>query len=174
MIGRFFTHRALQALSEGDDDLDRALAQLLRADLIRESGRDPERRYMVKHALVQDAAYASILAEQRKGLHVTVARHLETTLGELGDEHAAILAHHWREAEEWERALHHTLRAAARARALYARPEAIALHWQALELLAHLPTTDARRLTYVEVVLELLDLPGWVTRASGARRVSGI
>ena len=56
VVGRFFTHRALQALSEGDGDLERALAQLLRADLIRESGRDPERRYMFKHALVQDAA----------------------------------------------------------------------------------------------------------------------
>ena len=165
VVGRFFTHQTLQALSEGDDDLERALAQLLRADLIRESGRDPERRYMFKHALVQDAAYASILAERRKGLHGTVARHLETTLGELGDEHAAVLAHHWREAEEWERALHHTLRAAARARALYARPEAVALHWQALELLARLPTTDARRSTYVDVVLELLDLPGWAGTA---------
>jgi predicted ATPase len=66
VVGRFFTHRAIQALSAGDEDLERALAQLLRADLIRESGRDPERRYMFKHALVQDAAYASILAERRK------------------------------------------------------------------------------------------------------------
>lgn len=161
VVGRFFTHRALQGLSEGDDDLERALAQLLRADLIRESGRDPERRFMFKHALVQDAAYASILAERRKELHATVARHLETTVGELGDEHAAVLAHHWREAEGWERALHHTLHAAARARALYARPEAITLHWQALELLARLPATDARRSTYVDVVLELIGLPGW-------------
>ena len=171
VVGRFFTHRALQALSEGDDDLERALAQLLRADLIRESGRDPERRYMFKHALVQDAAYASILAERRKGLHGTVARHLETALSESGDEQAAVLAHHWREAEEWEPALHHTLRAAARARALYARPEAVALHWQALELLARLPTTDALRSTYVDVVLELLNLPGWVSTAE--RRAQG-
>jgi class 3 adenylate cyclase len=160
VVGRYFTHRALQALSEGDDNLERALAQLLRADLIRESGRDPERRYMFKHALVQDAAYASVLAERRKGLHGTVARHLETTMGE-SDEHAAVLAHHWRDAEEWERALHHTLRAATRARALYARPEAVALHWQALELLARLPTTDARSSTYVDVVLDLMALPGW-------------
>jgi len=172
VIGRFFTHRALQALSEDDDDIQRALAQLLRADLIRESGRDPERRYMFKHALVQDAAYASILAERRKGLHGTVARHLETALGELGDEQAAVLAHHWREAEEWERALYHTLRAAARTRALYARPEAVALHWQALDLLARLPITDERRSTYVDVVLELLNLPGWVS--TNERRAQGI
>ena len=172
VVGRFFTHRALQALSEGDDELERALAQLLRADLIRESGRDPERRYLFKHALVQDAAYASILTERRNELHATVARHLETTVGEVGDEHAAVLAHHWHEAEEWERALHHTLRAAARARALYARPEAIALHWQALELLAHLPATDSRRSTYVDVVLELINLPGWA--GTGERRPEGI
>jgi class 3 adenylate cyclase/tetratricopeptide (TPR) repeat protein len=176
VVGRFFTYRALQALSEGDEDLDRALAQLLRADLIRESGRDPERRYMFKHALVQDAGYASILAERRKGLHGSVARHLGTTLGAQGDEHAAVLAHHWREAEEWERALHHILRAAARARALYARPEAVALHWQALELLGRLPMTEALRSTYVEVVLDLLNLPGWVItaerRAQGFRHLS--
>ena len=127
---------------------------------------------MFKHALVQDAAYASILTERRQELHATVARHLETALGALGDEHAAVLAHHWREAEEWERGLHHTLRAAARARALYARPEAIALHWQALDLLARLPTTDARRSTYVDVVLQLLDLPGWAGTAE--RRAEGL
>jgi class 3 adenylate cyclase/tetratricopeptide (TPR) repeat protein len=172
VVGRFFTHQALEALSEADGDLERALAQLLRADLIRESGREPERRYVFKHALVQDAAYASILAERRKGLHCTVARHLETALGESGDEQAAVLAHHWREAEEWERALHHTLRAAARARALYARPEAVALHWQALELLARLPTTDALRSTYVDVVLDLIGLPGWA--GTGERHPEGV
>jgi tetratricopeptide (TPR) repeat protein len=105
-------------------------------------------------------------------LHCTVARHLETALGESGDEQAAVLAHHWREAEEWERALHHTLRAAARARALYARPEAVALHWQALELLARLPTTDALRSTYVDVVLDLIGLPGWA--GTGERHPEGV
>ena len=172
VIGRSFTHRALQALSGNDDDLDRSLAQLLRADLIREGGRVPERRYIFKHALIQDAAYASILLERRKELHATVARYLETTLGELGDEHAALLAHHWREATEWEPALHHTLRAAARARALVARPEAITLHWQALDLLARLPATDGRRSTYVDVVLELIGLPGWA--GTGERHPEGI
>jgi len=172
VVGRFFTLRALQALTESDEELERALAQLLRADLIRESGRDPERRYIFKHALVQDAAYGSILTERRKDLHATVARHLETALGELGDEHAAVLAHHWHQAEEWERALHHTRRAAARALALYARPEAAALHWQALELLARLSASDARRSIYVDIVLVLLDLPGWA--GAGERYPEGM
>ena len=131
-----------------------------------------ERRYTIKHALVQDAAYASILAERRKGLHGALARHLESTLGELGDEHAAVLAHHWLEAEVWELALDHTLRAAARARALYARPDAITLHWQALELLGRLPVTDARRSIYVDVMLELIGLPGWV--GAGERLQEGV
>jgi tetratricopeptide (TPR) repeat protein len=93
-------------------------------------------------------------------------------MGELSDEHAAVVAHHWREAEEWEPALHHTLRAAARAVALYARPEAVALHWQALELLARLPPTEARRLVYVDVVLDLLELPGWA--GGGERHADGM
>jgi hypothetical protein len=110
--------------------------------------------------------------DRRKELHAAVARHLETTLGEVGDEHAAVLAHHWRAAEEWERALHHTLRAAARARALYARPEAVALHWQALELLARVPPTEERRGTYVDVVVELVGLPGWA--GAGERQAEGL
>lgn len=174
VIGRFFTHQALLAVSEDDGNtLERALAQLLRADLIRESDRDKERSYMLKHALIQDAAYGSILTDRRKSLHALVAQHLENVLGGAGDEHAAVLAHHWLAAENWERALHHTLRAAERAGALYSRPEAVALHWQALELLARLPLTDERRSIFIDVIVQLVDLPGWAG-AGGQRAPEGL
>jgi class 3 adenylate cyclase/tetratricopeptide (TPR) repeat protein len=162
VAGRFFTYRALAALAEPGEDLDRALAHLLRAELVREWARLPERQYVFKHALTQDAAAASLLAEPRKALHAAVARHLEETGADLSAEHAPVLAHHWYEAAEWERALHYALRAAERARALYARPEAVGHHWRALELLGRLPSTRERRRLSATVVIELVQLPGWI------------
>jgi hypothetical protein len=103
VIGRFFGYRALRALSDEAADLDRPLAHLLRAELIREFASPPERQYLFKHALTEEAAEASLLAEQRRDLHGRVARHLESTLGAGAAEPAALLAHHWYHAAEWDR-----------------------------------------------------------------------
>jgi class 3 adenylate cyclase/tetratricopeptide (TPR) repeat protein len=177
VIGRFFSHRALESLSEPAENVDRALTDLLRAELIREWARLPERQYVFKHALTQDAAVASLLVEQRKTLHAAVARHLEQTGADAAAEHAAILAHHWYEAADWERALHYTLRAAERARALYARPEAVAHHWLALELIGRLPSTTERRRLAATVTVDLVQLPGWAKNMAaledGLRHLKG-
>jgi class 3 adenylate cyclase/tetratricopeptide (TPR) repeat protein len=163
VVGRFFTHRALLALAEPAEDVDRALTHLLRAELIREWARLPERQYLFKHALTQDAAAASLLGEQRRALHAAVARHLESAgaNASAGNENTAILAHHWYEAGDLERALHYTLRAGERAGALYARPEAIAHQWRALELIDRLPSTPERRRLSATVVIDLVELPNW-------------
>jgi class 3 adenylate cyclase/tetratricopeptide (TPR) repeat protein len=162
VVGRFFTARVLRAIGDPDDGaLDRALAHLLRAELIREWARLPEAEYLFKHALTQEAAYASLLAEQRRALHRRVAASLEQTAA-AGEGQPGLLARHWLLAEEWEPALRYTLQAAERAGKLYVRPEAIGHYWQALELLDRLPRTPERRRTHLEVVLALLDLPGWM------------
>src|SRR5262249_29577391 len=108
VVGRFFTRRELAALGDEGAEVDRALADLLRAELIREWARLPERQYVFKHALTRDAAYASLLGEKRRMLRARVARHRETSAGGRLEESAPLLAHHWREAEDWERALEHT------------------------------------------------------------------
>jgi class 3 adenylate cyclase/tetratricopeptide (TPR) repeat protein len=166
VVGRFFAGRLLAALAEPGQDVDRAIAHLLRAELIREFARLPETEYIFKHALTHDAAYASILAEQRRRLHERVAEHLEGSVGGRSDEHAAVLADHWLRAERVEEALGWTLRAADRARGLYARPEAIAHYWQALELLARLPTTPDRQRLHAETVLGLVRTPGYLRDAA--------
>ncbi|MGQ0548453.1 MAG: ATP-binding protein [Armatimonadota bacterium] len=160
VVGRTFTYRILRSLLNGDNILDPSLASLLRAELILERARLPEPEYVFKHALTQESAYASILKNQRKDLHRKVAAFLEKEWPESPDEHAALLAHHWLQAEEWEQALAHTLRAAGRAARLYARPEAIAHYWQALELFERLPVTDQRQQEYIAAVLALANLPG--------------
>ncbi len=162
VVGRTFTYRILKSLLAGDGALDQPLATLLRAELILERARLPEPEYLFKHALTQEAGYASILKDHRRDLHRNVAAFLEREWPDASDEHAALLAHHWLQAQEWEQALAHTLRAAERAARLYARPEAVAHYWQALELFGRLPATDQRQREYIAAVLALFDLPVWM------------
>ena len=168
IVGRFFTRRALEALGDDSVDLDRALADLMRAEMIREQRRLPEPEYLFKHALTQEAAYAGILLEQRRALHRRLADHLEQE-GRALDEQAAVLAHHWSLAEDWDKALQYTAQAAERARRLYARPEAVALYWQALGLLDRLPQTAERSRIHIDMTLGLLTQPGWARDESQLR-----
>ncbi len=166
VVGRFFTGRVLAAVAEPGQDMDRALAHLLRAELIREFARLPEPEYIFKHALTHEAAYASILGERRRVLHERVAAHLEGIVGDRSGEHAAVLADHWLRAERFEEALAWTLRAADRARGLYARPEAITHYWQAIGLLERLPSTRERQRSHSETILTLVGIPGWSRSAA--------
>ena len=161
VIGRFVGYPALRALQTGNGELDRALAHLLRAEMLREWAHTPERQYIFKHVLTQEAAYASILHEERRALHRELAVFLEQEAVAAPDR-APVLAHHWLRAEDWAKALSYSLQAAERARRLYARPEAIAHYWQALELLDRLPPTEERTRTHIDTLLLLeQQLPGW-------------
>ena len=104
VIGRFVGYSALRALHAGGSELDQSLAHLLRAELLREWAHAPERQYIFKHALTQEAAYASILHEQRRTLHREAATFLERETTTAPDR-APLLAHHWLRTEDWEKAL---------------------------------------------------------------------
>jgi tetratricopeptide (TPR) repeat protein len=160
VIGRFVSYRALQALYDGHDDLDRSIAQLLRADLLREWSHVPERQYVFKHALTQEAAASSILLDERHVLNRRLALFFEQEATPAAGR-AALLAHHWRLAEDWDKALTYTLEAAERARTLYARPEAIAHYWQALDVLDRLPSTPHRERVHIDTLVALASQPGW-------------
>jgi predicted ATPase len=77
VVGRFLNYRALRALHDDHSELDRSIAALLRAELVREWAHVPEREYLFKHAVTQEAAYASILLEQRRVLHRRLAPFIE-------------------------------------------------------------------------------------------------
>jgi tetratricopeptide (TPR) repeat protein len=170
VVGRFVNYRALRALQDAGEEVDRSIAHLLRAELLREWTHAPARQYLFKHALTQEAAYASILLDQRQALHRRLALFFEAEPTPPADR-AALLAHHWRLAEDWEKALTYSLEVAERARALYARPEAIAHYWHALDLLGRLPSTAERQRLHVDTVLTLVELPGW--RRNDAERAAG-
>ena len=167
-IGREFTYDILKAVTgRPDDRLRGELDQLVEAGLIFRRGGPQQTSFVFKHALVQDAAYGTLLRGRRQELHAKIAKALEELVApRLGQdmsvgERSALLAHHWLRAEEWERALTYTLEAAERARTLFARPEAVNHYWQALDLLERLPHTSERSRVHCDVIVSMFQLPGW-------------
>jgi class 3 adenylate cyclase/predicted ATPase len=111
-IGREFSHDLLQAVSPTKGEaLQEALRQLMEAELIYGRGAPPDASYIFKHALVQDAAYASLLRGRRQRIHADVAEALTQRFG--NEESApAVIAHHFTEAGLAEPAASHWLAAA--------------------------------------------------------------
>jgi class 3 adenylate cyclase/tetratricopeptide (TPR) repeat protein len=163
-IGREFSYAILEAVARRPpDQLRDALDQLSRAGLIFRRGMPPDDVFVFKHAFVQDAAYGTLLRGRRQELHAAIATFIEqhNALPAEG-KNAALLAHHWIGAEDWEKALHFTLEAAERASALYARTEAINHYWQALDLFERLPENSERNRVHARVVTSTMLLPGFV------------
>jgi tetratricopeptide (TPR) repeat protein len=115
--------------------VQRSLADLQRLDLVRESRRWPEPEYRFKHALIQEAAYRTLVTDERTRLHRKAADWLETTYAGREDEVAGLLAHHWLAAEDEEKATTYLTRAGDRARQEYALDEAIGYYTQLLPIL---------------------------------------
>src|SRR5712692_3036595 len=79
VLGREFAYELLQAIAPQDEEtLQAGLAQLVAAELLYQRGRPPRARYLFKHALIQDAAYASLLKSTRQHVHQQVAQAIET------------------------------------------------------------------------------------------------
>jgi class 3 adenylate cyclase len=125
VIGRSFIDRVLTAISEERRELHRCLAELQHAELIREKQLLPELEYIFKHALVQEAAYGSILAENRRAIHRRVAHAIETMFPDRLDEFASLLAHHYTCAEAWDKAQEFLFKAGDQAGRMAADAEAL-------------------------------------------------
>src|SRR5262249_19469932 len=118
-IGREFSYDLLTAVARRSErQLQDALSHLAEAGLILWPGVPPEAWFVFKHALVQDAAYGTLLRTRRQELHASIATALEQQSAGSSDqktsaeERAGLLAYHWLNAEDWEKALGYTLKAA--------------------------------------------------------------
>jgi tetratricopeptide (TPR) repeat protein len=121
----------LASVAEADGHLDKDLATLQRFELVSETSRIPEREYTFRHALTQDAAYASMLQRRRRELHARVAEALLAQRTEQLDEYAGIIGQHFAQAGD-PRAVALLVRAGDHARRLYALEEALAHYDRAL------------------------------------------
>jgi ABC-type oligopeptide transport system substrate-binding subunit/class 3 adenylate cyclase len=131
VLGRTFGLPLLQGVTGENGSLQDSLNALQRVDLIREARRWPEPEFRFKHALIQEAAYRTLLASQRKELHQKAAEWLEGEYAGGEDEVLGLLAHHWLAADDEEKAVRYLTRAGDRARLEWALDEAIG-HYRAL------------------------------------------
>ena len=145
-IGREFGFGLLAPISDlPEPQLREALDRLTNAGLLFARGTPPEASYIFKHALVQDAAYGTLLRSRRQLLHSRIATTLEDRFPEIVLAQPALLAHHCAEAGLVEQAIIYSHRAARQAVARSAMAEAIAQLHQGLGMLARLPDGMARR-----------------------------
>jgi class 3 adenylate cyclase/predicted ATPase len=136
VIGREFSYLLLDSVAPVHGEaLDSALSELSKADLIFARGAPPEANYVFKHALVQDAAYASLLRSTRRQLHDRIARAILKVMPQLAETQPELLAHHYGQAGLVDAAVAYGLKAGQRSTARFANNEAIAHYKKALESL---------------------------------------
>ena len=144
-IGREFSYELIAAVApHGKPELDQALAQLTASGLAFQQGRPPGAVYTFKHALVQDAAYDSLLKRRRQELHGKIARVIEERFPNIEETEPELLAQHYTEAKQLEKAILLWKRAGSLALKRIALTEAIAHLNTGLELVALLPVSAER------------------------------
>ncbi len=154
VLGRDFTYELIERLAaRPKPDLDSALAQLTEAGLLFCRGLPPEAVYLFKHALVQDAAYDTLLRARRQDLHARVAAVLEHHFADLVERQPELLAHHLTAAGDVERAVDQWLQAGNHAAARSTPLEAIRHFERGLAVLSALPEGPAREGREIELQL---------------------
>jgi class 3 adenylate cyclase/tetratricopeptide (TPR) repeat protein len=154
VLGREFAYETLRAVVGLDEpQLQSGLEQLVADELLYQRGRLPRSKYIFKHALIQDAAYHSLLKKTRQDCHRRVAQLLEEQFPETVENNPELVAHHYTEGLETERAIAYWQKAGERARAQAANLEAIAYLTRGVEILEQLPDGEAR--ARLELALQL-------------------
>jgi class 3 adenylate cyclase/tetratricopeptide (TPR) repeat protein len=155
-LGRVFSHDVLAAVSPLDEaTLNHALDQLVEAELIYRRGTPPDAIYEFKHALVQDAAYNSLLRSKRLLLHKRIGETLEEHFPETVTTKPELLAHHFREAGLPAKAFSYAMRAGEAAAARYAPTETRARFQEALDLTHALPPSENAARAQIDAILKL-------------------
>ncbi|MGR8918863.1 MAG: adenylate/guanylate cyclase domain-containing protein [Gammaproteobacteria bacterium] len=144
-IGRQFSYTLLRSVADiGEDELRADLARLEKSELLYRRGAMPNARYVFKHALIQDAAYQSLLRSRRQQIHRRIAETLVAQHPEMVDIEPETFAHHYTEAGEIETAVEFWLRAGSLASSRSANADAINHLRRGLDLLTQLPTGSGR------------------------------
>jgi class 3 adenylate cyclase/tetratricopeptide (TPR) repeat protein len=144
-LGRQFSHELISAVAPiPKRQLDDALEQLVHAELMFRRGIPPDAEYVFKHALVQDAAYSTLLRSGRQQIHARIAVTLEDKFPEVRVVQPALLAHHCTEAGLVEKAIAYRLKAGQHSVSHSAMKEAVVQLQKGLVLLPGLPDGPGR------------------------------
>jgi predicted ATPase len=154
VIGREFGYDLIeQAARRPTAEVRAGLDRLAEAGLLFCRGAAPQSAYLFKHALVQDAAYSTLLRTRRQELHARVATVLEQHFADLVERQPELLAHHLTAASDFERAVDQWLKAGQHAAARLAHLEAISHFDRGLTTLAGVPEGLARDGQEIELQL---------------------
>ena len=157
VLGREFSHSLLAAVARKPAvELQSAVDRLIEAGLLFRQGLPPHASYLFKHALVQDAAYGTLLREQRRALHARIAETLECQFTEIAESQPELLARHCTEAGLIEKAASLWGKAGQRSLERSALIEAVEQFTCALDKIAMLPGTPALRREQIKLQVALI------------------
>jgi len=168
VLGREFSYGMILAVSPLDEtNLQNGLDQLVDIELLYVQGRRPQAKYIFKHALVQDAAYHSLLRRSRQQYHRQLAEALEASFPDMVKAHPELLAHHYTEAGLAESAIGYWQRAGEQAVKRSANLESIAHCTRGLDCVKTLPRSPA--LERQELALQItIGAPLMATKGYGS------
>lgn len=156
VIGREFSHDLLSAvIGKGEQELLADLDRLVISGLVIRRGHPPAATYSFKHALVQDAAYATILLSRRQHLHAKIVEVLEADSRGSRIERVDTLAYHAFQAELWDKAFNYAYQSGVKAMDRAALKEAAAQFEHALHIAANLPETRENLERTIDLRFEL-------------------
>jgi tetratricopeptide (TPR) repeat protein len=171
-IGREFSYALLRAVSPWSEDLlHEGLARLVAAEFLYQQGAPPQATYRFKHALIQDAAYQSLLKSTRQQHHQRIAKILESRFPEIVATQPELLAHHYSEAGLAAQAILYWQTAGGRALQRSANREAASHAARGLELLSTLPETPELAKHELSLQLTLGGASGFVTGPQSVEHV---
>jgi class 3 adenylate cyclase len=155
-IGREFSHGLMAAVAgKPEAELEPALDRLVAAGLLFRQGAPPHATYLFKHALVQDAAYGTLLRGPRQELHARIAAAIETRMPERVEREPELLAYHHAEAGQPDTAARYWLAAGRLAARRSANSEAVAHLRRGIAAVRGLPETVERNRQELALLLAL-------------------
>jgi class 3 adenylate cyclase/predicted ATPase len=156
-IGREFSHALLDAVAlKPEAELASSLDRLIRAGLLFRKGVPPHATYLFKHALMQDAAYGTLLRQPRRALHARIADTLENQFADIAEGQPEVLARHCTEAGLIDKAAVLWGKAGLRSAKRSALVEAVEQLTRALNQIATLPSTPRLRRDEIELHVALI------------------
>ena len=157
VMGREFSHALLAAVAlKSSAERQSALDSLIEAGLLFRQGVPPHATYLFKHALVQDAAYSTLLREPRRSLHTRIAETLENQFAEVAENRPELLARHFTEAGLIDKAAKLWGKAGQRSLERSALVEAAEQLTRALDQIATLPSTPELRREQIKFQVALI------------------
>jgi predicted ATPase len=156
VLGREFSYELVHALSPMSEvQLNEALDKLVGSELVFRRGTPPNATYIFKHALVQDAAYESLLKGKRQALHAQIAQVIEQRLPSKALNEPELIAHHYSEAGMAGAAVPLWSQAGERALSRVALAEAVSHFAMALEVVGRLPSSPERDARELDIRMRL-------------------